>query len=372
MSFWGLILKNLWRHKIRNGLTLLGVSIGVATILALGLLMNGFEQSLGETLRAGKTDFSVMSADAPAILFSAIEESKLEEMERLAGVDHAAGSLLAITSFLNNPYFFSIGVEASDLDFLGVKIVEGHAFSPTAPDEILLGKTAAGNGNVHVGDKVTMGTKEFHVVGIYETGNAWEDGGAFANLSTIQQWQHKEGQVSLVAVKVLDGFDSDIVASTLKSHFEGQFVTMHSIAESENFLHSVGIMEAISWAVSILAIGIGGIGVMNTMTMAVFERTRDIGILRAVGWRRRRIISMVMGESITIALIAAVLGFIVGILAVKGLLLVPVVKGYLTPVYSVMLFVRAFGIALAVGLLGGLYPAYRATKITPTTALRHE
>ena len=111
---------------------------------------------------------------------------------------------------------------------------------------------------------------------------------------------------------------------------------------------------------------------MNTMIMAVYERTREIGILRAVGWRRRRILQLILGESVIIALIAAGVGFIIGILAVDALLLLPWVKGLIAPAYSTPLFLQSLGIALGVGFLGGLYPAYRASRIAPTAALRYE
>lgn len=372
MSFLLLILKNLWRQKIRNMLTLLGVSIGVATILALGLVMNGFEQSLGATIRSGKTDFTVVNAQAPAILFSVIDENKLEGIRLFWGVEQAVGVLFSLTRFGTNPYFLVIGARQDDLEFVGVRMTEGRAFLPDAEDEIILGKTAASSANVRIGDTVTISGRSFHVVGIYETGNVWEDGGAFLALSALQSWQHRQGEISTVLVKVDREGSIDAVAHSIEEHYANELVTMRSVAESQKVVKSLGIMRAVSWAVSILALGIGGIGVMNTMIMAVYERTREIGILRAVGWRRRRILTLILGESLIIALLAAGAGFIVGVLAVNGLLLLPWVKGLIAPAYSTSLFLQSLGIALGVGFIGGLYPAYRASRITPTAALRYE
>jgi putative ABC transport system permease protein len=372
MSFLTLILKNLWRQKIRNLLTLLGVSIGVATILSLGLVMNGFEQSLGATIRSGKTDFTVVNAQAPAILFSVIDESKLREIEEFEGVKQAVGVLFSLARFESNPYFLLIGLAEPDLDFMGVHLIEGRTYHAGAEDEILLGRTAASSAKARVGENVSISGRTFRVVGIFETGNVWEDGGAFLPRSTLQSWQRRTGELSMILVQAHSEDSAAEVARRIEEHYAYEWVTMRSVAESEKVVKSLGIMRAVSWAVSILAVGIGGIGVMNTMIMAVYERTREIGILRAVGWRRRRVLSLILGESLLIALLAAGFGFGVGVLAVQSLLLFPWVKGLIAPAYSVPLFLQSLGIALGVGFLGGLYPAYRASRITPTVALRYE
>jgi len=372
MSFLSLILKNLWRQKIRNVLTLLGVSIGVATILALGLVMNGFEQSLGATIRSGKTDFTIVHAQAPAILFSVIDESKLKEIAVYDGVDQAVGVLFSLARFQTNPYFLLIGLRQQDLEFVGVHFLKGRPYLPLAEDEIVLGKTAALSANAQLADTVSISGRSFRVVGIFETGNVWEDGGAFLPLYTLQAWQHRQGEISTILVKVRSEDSIEAVARGIEEHYANELVTMRSVAESQKIVRSLGIMQAVSGAVSVLALGIGGLGVMNTMIMAVYERTREIGILRAVGWRRRRVLTLILGESLLIALLAAGIGFLIGVLAVQGLLLLPWVKGLIAPAYSAALFVQSLGVALGVGFLGGLYPAYRASRIAPTAALRHE
>jgi putative ABC transport system permease protein len=131
-------------------------------------------------------------------------------------------------------------------------------------------------------------------------------------------------------------------------------------------------IDGLNLAISLLAVGIGAIGVMNTMVMSVFERTREIGILRAVGWRGRRVVRMIVGESIAVCLIAFVVGLGLGALATEAVTLVPAIGAVLEPAYTVAVMVRALVVALVVALVGAAYPAIRAARLLPMEALRHE
>jgi putative ABC transport system permease protein len=131
-------------------------------------------------------------------------------------------------------------------------------------------------------------------------------------------------------------------------------------------------MDGMMAAISFLAVAVGGIGVLNTMLMSVLERTREIGVLRALGWRRRRVLGMIINESLLLGL----LGGLVGILVAYGLTFllnqIPMIGSILTPKWELVIFLRAVAVALLLGLLGGLYPAYRATRLQPVEALRYE
>jgi putative ABC transport system permease protein len=125
-------------------------------------------------------------------------------------------------------------------------------------------------------------------------------------------------------------------------------------------------------AISLMAIVVGGLGVLNTMLMSVHERTREIGVLRAVGWGRRPVLAMILKESLILALLGGVAGIIVAFLLVGALNQVPYVGGVMTARWQWDVFARALWVALALGLIGGLYPAYRATRMQPVEALRYE
>jgi putative ABC transport system permease protein len=131
-------------------------------------------------------------------------------------------------------------------------------------------------------------------------------------------------------------------------------------------------LDAIYLAISALAVGIGAIGVMNTMIMSVYDRTREIGILRAVGWSDNRIVRMIVSESLLLCVIAAAVGSFAGVAASRAVALIPAVESLLRPVYTPDIFVRALVVALIVALIGATYPVVRAMRLVPMDALRHE
>jgi putative ABC transport system permease protein len=144
------------------------------------------------------------------------------------------------------------------------------------------------------------------------------------------------------------------------------------VSETSKVDQGVAILDALNAAISVLAVGIGAIGVMNTMVMAVYERTREIGVLRAVGWSGERIIRMIVGESLALCLVGSVFGTALGVLATRALLQIEIVKSLLVPEYPAEIFVRAFAVAVTVALMGALYPAFRAVRLMPLEALRYE
>ena len=129
------------------------------------------------------------------------------------------------------------------------------------------------------------------------------------------------------------------------------------------------IARAMSWSTSFLAIFVGVLGVMNTMLMTVFERTHEIGILLAVGWKRRRVVYMVLLESAMLGLLGGVTGVTLGAVGLKVMETTPAIRGLLEPDLSPKLFLISIAIAVVVGVISGLYPAWRSSRLSPSLAL---
>jgi len=369
MRFMTLIIKNLLRRKARSSFTILGISIGIATIVALGAIMSGMTSGMEGTLKAGKADFSVVQKGVSDLSFSKISENRTGEIETLKDVRKATGVLLGYFSVGNNPFFLVWGVEEEDLTTVGIDIVNGSSFSQE--DELIIGEAASKELNKKVGDKLILSDKEFNITGVFETGVFLQDKGVALSLKKLQEIQKQEGYVMMIYVELEEGANIAEVCQQIEEKYP-DLITIKSASELGKVDKGLELMDAATWAVSFLAIIIGGIGVTNTMMMSVLERTREIGVLRAIGWKRRRILSIILGESILLCLFGILFGALGGMLGANLLTLHPALGGLLEPIYTWEVFLRALITALLVGLVGGLYPTYRATKLSPIEALKYE
>jgi putative ABC transport system permease protein len=371
MSFFTLIIKNLLRQRVRTLLTVLGIGVGITTVVALGVITNALKATSGEILRTGGADFMVAQEGTSDLSFSTVTEADWAAIAARPDVRATRGMMFHITRAGSNPYFPLLGVRASDLAEPALPFLQGALFAPSAVDEIVLGDTAASDLKVQVGDTVTLDRRTFTVTGIYHTGSTIEDGGGYAPLAVVQQMTSKLGVVTAVWVSVADGFDIATVAQRIEEQFPN-LAAVTSVAEYGEIDQGLQLVDAANLAISALAVGIGAIGVMNTMVMSVFERTRQIGILRAVGWSSSRILRMIIGEALILCVIAAIVGSLLGVLATRGLLLIPTIRSLLELRYTADIFVRALAVALTVALAGAAYPAFRAVRLSPMEALRYE
>jgi putative ABC transport system permease protein len=148
-----------------------------------------------------------------------------------------------------------------------------------------------------------------------------------------------------------------------------------SVQTVEDYLKTashITMTRAMVWMVSVISILVGVIGVLNTMIMSVLERTQEIGILRAVGWPKSRIIRMVLWEAIFLGLAAATVGTLGAYIVTYVLTLFPKVNGFIAAEIAPVVIAEGFGLTLLIGLFGAVYPAIRAARLLPTEAIRHD
>lgn len=371
MSFAILIFRNIFRQRTRTALTVLGISIGITTVIALGVITNGLRSTAGEVIRAGGADFMVGQKGSADLTFSTITEDELATIAARPDVERAIGALIVVKRVGSNPFFATVGVDPVQLADVELTIEEGRRMAPGSVDEAMVGTGAAADLGVGVGDSLTIDGRAFQIVGIYRTNNLWQDKGAYVPLTTLQELAGRGGVVTVVYVTVKAGQDPTQVATAIESDQPG-LVSILNESDYGQIDQGMQMIDSANLAISFLAVGIGAIGVMNTMVMAVFERTREFGILRAVGWKGRRIIGMIIGEALLLCLVAAVVGIILGIVASRGALMLSSVGGLLKPQYSTSVFLQGVIVSVVVALIGAAYPSFRAVRLTPMEALRHE
>ena len=221
-----------------------------------------------------------------------------------------------------------------------------------------------------VGDTVQIEATELPVVGIVDGQAVVENGAILLSLPVLQAVTGNEGKVNFIDIRITPGTTKDQVAA-LCAQIKGVFPEGRAMVASEVVGTSQGfrVARAMSWSTSLLAIVVGVLGVMNTMLMTVFERTHEIGILLAVGWKRRRIVAMVLWESAMLGLLGGLLGVSLGALGLKLLETTPAVHGLLEPDLSPKLLLTSIAIAVLVGVVSGLYPGWRSSRLSPSLAL---
>lgn len=371
MSFFAVILRNLVRQRIRTGLTLLGISVGITTVVALGAITGGFGQTAGQIIHTGGADFMVVQKGAADLSFSTVTEADWRSVAAEPGIELAIGESMHVTQVRGNPMFFAMGVRANQLRLLRPDVVDGRLLSAAGTRDVVLGQGAAQGLGVPVGGSVTISRTRLRVVGVYRSNNPWENNGAYVPLRTVQAMTGRPRSITTVYVKARPGTDPAALAARIERRFP-QLTTISKVSQYGKVDQGIQLLDAADLAISMLAVGIGAIGVMNTMIMSVFERTREIGILRAVGWSRRRIMGMILSEAAMLCALATAIGIGLGLAATWAVTLEPTIGKVLQPSFGVGVVERALIVAAIVALVGAAYPAVRAIRLTPMEALRHE
>jgi putative ABC transport system permease protein len=356
LSWFALIWKNLLRRPARTAFTAVGVGLGVGLIVALLSITSGVHRTAEDLTHVGRADFGLYQSDVTDFTRSLLPESLAGKVAREPGVAAVAKVKLLIVNGL-----LVFGLDPSEFAYRRLVVTEGRRGQVMAGD----------HSRKRVGEVLRLGGGSYRISGIYHSGDRFEDLGVVLPLGAVEQLAKRPGEVTSIGVNVTLGQNVKQVAQRLQERFPG-IAAITEPGQAIKVDTSSRLIISTGWIVSILALIVGGIGVTNTMAMSVFERTREIGILRAVGWPVTRIGAMIVSEAVGICLFALGVGCALGVAAAQVFVAHSALSGLISPNYTASTFAWGLAFALGVGLIGALYPTWRAVSLSPIEALRHE
>jgi putative ABC transport system permease protein len=373
LTFTGFVWKNLQRRRLRTFLTLCGIGMAVGAFVGLVGFSRAFEQQWLRIYSSSGIDITVIRG---TFVNTSLNESAAAKIRSLPDVAEAAPMIFNVMDLTPDVTALVYGWKADSFEFSSLQILSGKRFNDSDP-EVMLGDLLAQDLKKKPGDTLVIQGTPFTVTAIYHGASSLEADALIMPLDQLQQLTSLQGKASTVHVRLRPaprGESWDQYMKHAEAEIEAAVPGLRAVPAAERASDNqiVKMAHASAWGTSALAIIIGILGIANTMVMSVFERTKEIGILRAMGWKRWQILALIQFEAATLGLCGGFLGIIVGWCALRVLSILPQTASLISPSLRWPLLVEAMGIALLSGLIAGALPAWRAGRLSPMEALRHE
>lgn len=394
-------LRNLARRKLRNGLTVAGIALGITALVAMGSMAESFNGLVDQGVNYFGSDVLV-SPDANGGAGGVMQLSKVEELQAVPGVAAAYPQiqLLAKPHGVTGVNFNLVpdmitALEPDELSYwkLRPRVATGRGLAYSDHGAVVLGAALAREFKVGVGGTVYLPVRPknakpdfvnhpFQVIGIYQP-EAIVDEEAFITLPdgqmlmrdnfepALRQSLNVSNLANYADVYGRPGTNLDELANTINKTVSGVTATPPSTLV-DNFRSTGAVFSAITMAVALLALIVGGLSVINTMLIAVGERVREIGVRRAVGAHTTAILGEFLLESTTLGLIAGLIGLAAGLVITLLLNGANSTSNITVFVVTPRLVIVALGFAGLLSAAAGLFPAWRAARLDPVRALRYQ
>lgn len=384
MRLHNIAINNLRRRKAKMAFLTIGLMVGIATIVTLVTLTNSMsgdiERKMDEfganiliTPRSNDLSMTYGGISLGGVSFDQ-REIREDDLARIHTIENHRNISAVSPKVLG-------GIKAGERDILLVGVdfdselrmkqwwqIFGEA--PKNDGEILLGSDAANALDVMAGDDVELNGDKFRVAGILGQTGSQDDTLVFAPLKRAQQLLGKEGKITLVEVAALCAGCpiGDMVVQIAEKLPEARVSAIQQVVESR--LHALDQFRRFAYGVAAVVVFIGALIVFVTMMGSVNERTTEIGVFRAIGFRRSHIMRVILLEAALVSLLAGLLGYASGMGAAKLVLPIMAESKNAPLVWDAVVAGGSVALALLVGLAASLYPALYASKLDPTEALR--
>ncbi|MFH1006384.1 MAG: ABC transporter permease [Candidatus Latescibacterota bacterium] len=373
------------RRKIKMGFLILGLVIGVSAVVALITLTRTMGRDIAEKLDTfGANILIVPQSDALSLSYGGMVVSGVSfdrrslseaDLEKIETIEHKES-----LSILSPKLLSAARVNGMEVLLVGIHFgeelrlkkwwrISGRA--PKGPEDLLVGAEAAAKLGLAAADSVVLLGGTFIVQGILAPTGAQDDALIFADLSVVQELLGKPQEVSLIEVAALcNTCPIDQIVGEISAQLPHAKVSaIKQVVLSR--METLDRFRLFSLGVSVFVVAIGALIVFTNMMASVNERTREIGIFRAIGFRRSHVVKIILFEAFLVGVVGGVLGYLVGLGASRlGAPLLLIASGESAVRFDGDLAVLAIGLSIGVGMLAAIYPALRASKLDPTVALR--
>jgi len=386
-------INNLKSQKLRTALTLLGIVIGIGAIIGLITVSDGLENYLFESMEGlGSNRIMIMPGSMGSAMSMAapffFDDDDVDLISSVSGVKATGGMSYGMGVLDSRGETFVVNIAGlnsetfQDLyDGMGIALSDGKWPDNYRPGDLMIGSrihTGTFKRDVNVRDRVEINDIPFTITGVFEeVGNPEDDRNIYMD---SEDWSEVMGvpvQYMMIMAATVEGTDpldiaEDIERKMLRRYDEDEFSITTFDQLLEQMSQVMGILTIVLSGIAGISLVVAGIGIMNTMLMAVMERTKEIGIMKAVGANRNQILIIFLVETVIISLLGGVCGVLLGFAISKGV-------EAAAASYGLKLIVRltprvislGIGFALLVGLLSGIYPAWKAAKMNPVDAIRY-
>jgi len=347
--------------------------MAIGAFVALVGFSRSFEHEWLRLYSSSGTDIAVVQKTFLNPSVDASIEPRLTAVPVVSQVSPMLFNLIDLTPEVNALVF---GWRSYSYEFGSLTFLSGRHFEDGKP-EVMIGDALANTLNKKVGDTLTIQGSTFTVVGIYRGGTALEAGAVIMPLDQLQQLTSLQGKVSGFHVRLRPappGEGPDHYLKRAQKEIEAALPGLNAQLATERASNNqfVALAHAVAWGTSSLALLMGVLGIANTMAMSVFERTREIGILRAIGWKSRRIVLLIELEATVLGFAGGILGLVFGWGSLRLLSMLPQTASIVSSSLDVGHLLEALGISIVSGLLAGAYPAWRGSHLSPVEAIRHD
>ncbi len=395
-----LAVQNLRKRLLRTMLTLLGVFIGIAAVVALISLGKGMQDAINDQFASVGADKIIVQGTSAGFgppgqnVAGSITTRDVELIRVVSGVDRVAGRLLKqvraeYAGDLELTFLVSLPQRADDrslvYDAINLRAEKGRLLKPDEQGKVLVGKKFwtgfQFNKHLELGDKIAIQGKQFEMVGFLDSMSGGRDEVFLMNEDDVQDLFGVKEDLSVIVAQVVASEKPSSVAERVlhtlrRDRHQKQGFEDVTVTTSEELIKSINtilnVVQAVVIGIAAISLIVGAIMIMNTMYTSVLERTREIGVMKAIGATNQQVLFVFLVESGVLGGLGGLVGLMLGFM--MSTLVSLISSGFLAsivqPSYSPVLIVGALLFSCVIGVLAGVFPALQASRMSPAEAVR--